>query len=174
MDQHGSVTREPSGSCLGVDDMPLNRADLLALMAIKFPDNHQGLITPAFARSFFTELINAVCLYNQIDQHIEVNSGFFSDPGIADGGSGILANFTADQGRGPFQKGTNNTAITITAPVQSGSCQIAITNGASAGAITLAGFTETAGTPDTTEGNVWMLTIVKIDTSVYGSWTQIA
>lgn len=154
--------------------MASTRAELLALIALKFPDNHQGLITPAFARAFFTELVNSVCLYNQIDQEIEVNSGFFSDPGIADGGAGTLVSFTADTGRGPFQYGTNNGAITITAPVESGSCQIAITNGASAGAITLSGFTEEVGTPDTTNGNVWMLTIVKINAAVYGSWTQVA
>lgn len=154
--------------------MASTRDELLALMALKFPDNHQGLITPAFARAFFTELVNSVCLYNQIDQHIEVDSGFFSDPGIADGGAGTLASFIADTGRGPFQKGINNGALTLTAPVESGSCQIAITNGASAGAVTLSGFTIVAGTPDTVNGKIWMLTIIKIAAAIYGSWTQVA
>src|SRR5580704_3949814 len=82
---------------------------------------------------------------------------------VADGGSGVLGNFTFNNGLGPHQCGQNNGAFTITAPAGAwadGACTILITNDASAGAITFTGFTVGSNTGDayvTTNGFKFLL-----------------
>lgn len=146
----------------------LNRADLLAEVQAKFPDNSTGLITPAFARQFFSDMVNSACLLAQIDQNI--TGGFTSTSPVADGGGGTLGNFVADAGLGPFQYGTINSAITITKPTaNAGSCQILITNGASAAAPSFSGFSGTShgDTYATTNGAMFWLTLMGAN----GTWT---
>jgi hypothetical protein len=66
---------------------------------------------------------------------------------------------------------TNNGAFTLAAPSgTSFAMVIQITNGASAGAITLSGFTFTVGDPfTTTNGNRFFLNITKINTAILAS-----
>lgn len=63
---------------------------------------------------------------------------------------------TVDCGLGPLQTLENNAAFTLAAPVNDGSCDIQVYNGASAGAITFSGWnvgTNTGDTYATTSGN---------------------
>jgi hypothetical protein len=92
---------------------------------------------------------------------------------IADGGGGTLGSFTVNPGLGPIQKGTINSAITITAPANDGGCDIFITNGASAAAPTFSGFTvgSNTGSPYTTgSGNKFVLTIKRGNGIATYSW----
>lgn len=76
------------------------------------------------------------------------------------------ANFTVDPGLGQYQYGTNSGAITITAPANDGGCDILVTNGAAAGAITFSGFTVGSNTGDpyvTTNTYKFILSIRRIN-----------
>lgn len=84
-------------------------------------------------------------------------------PGVS---LGTLGSFTVDPGDGPLQYGTNNGAFTLTAPANDGACDLLITNGASAGAITFSGFTVGASTGDaltTTNGHRFLVMIRRIN-----------
>lgn len=79
-------------------------------------------------------------------------------------------NITVDCGARPLQSITNNGAYTITAPAADGSCQILVTNGASAGATTFTGFTIGASpvVPGTVNGNKFLIMIARVGgTSTY-------
>lgn len=73
--------------------------------------------------------------------------------------------FTVDPATSNFQTITNNGTFTITAPTATGNYSIVIqvTNGASAGTITLSSFTKTAGDSfTTTNGDDFMIFITKV------------
>lgn len=76
------------------------------------------------------------------------------------------ASFTVDPGLGQYQYATNGGAITITAPANDGGCDILVTNGAAAGAITFSGFTVGSNTGDpyvTTNTYKFILSIRRIN-----------
>jgi hypothetical protein len=56
-----------------------------------------------------------------------------------------MSNFTVNPANGNYQYGTNNGAFTLTAPASDCAVDILVTNGASAGTITLSGFTAPSG-----------------------------
>lgn len=74
--------------------------------------------------------------------------------------------FTVDPTNGNYQYGTNNGAITITAPTSDCAVDILIQNTTGAGTITLSGFTvvsaNTGQTPPTTTTGKWVLSIRRI------------
>jgi hypothetical protein len=71
------------------------------------------------------------------------------DLGTPGGGSTL----TPDPGDRPMQKATNNAAFTLAPGSNVGAYILTITNGASAGAITIGGWTKTTGSFDTTNGH---------------------
>lgn len=74
--------------------------------------------------------------------------------------------FTVDCGKGPLESYTNGAAATITAPVNSASCLVLVTNNGSAGALTFSGFTVGSSTGDafdTTNGHNFLLQVTKIN-----------
>jgi len=76
-------------------------------------------------------------------------------------------NFTIDPANGNYQYGTNNGAITITAPASDCAVDIYIANTTGAGTITLSGFTTVSGntgqTPPTTTTGKWILSVRRIN-----------
>ena len=73
---------------------------------------------------------------------------------------------TPDPGNGNYQYITNNGAFTIAAPATDCAIDILITNGASAGAITMSGFTvgsTLGGAFTTTNTNKFLLSIRRIN-----------
>lgn len=79
---------------------------------------------------------------------------------------------TIDCGKGPLQYLTNGGAFTLAAPSNDGSCAIQVTNNASAGAVTLSGFTVnsgfTGGALDTTNTHKFIISILRINgSSIY-------
>lgn len=86
-------------------------------------------------------------------------------------------NYTVDCGLRPTQIITNNAAFTITAPpntgTQEGFCILLVSNGASAGTITLSGFTVGSNTGDTyvtTNGSKFSLFVWRIGSIAAYSW----
>jgi len=75
--------------------------------------------------------------------------------------------FTIDPANGNYQYGTNNGAITITAPASDCAVDIYIANTTGAGTITLSGFTTVSGntgqTPPTTTTGKWILSVRRIN-----------
>jgi hypothetical protein len=72
---------------------------------------------------------------------------------------------TIDAGKSPAQTLTNNGAFTLAAPANDGQTIVAITNGASAGAISFSGFTVGSNTGDTlttTNGNKFWIWVARI------------
>lgn len=83
--------------------------------------------------------------------------------------------FTVDPTLGNYQYTTNNaSSVTITAPSVDCAVDIYVVNGASAGAITFSGFTQTnstvTGTYATTNGNKYILSIRRINSVSTYSW----
>ena len=83
--------------------------------------------------------------------------------------------FTVNPDNGNYQYTTNNaSSVTITAPTKDCAVDIYVTNGASAGAITFSGFTQTnstvTGTYATTNGNKYILSIRRINSVSTYSW----
>ena len=79
---------------------------------------------------------------------------------------GTLASFTPNPASGNVQFGTNNGAITITAPTTDCAIDLLVTNGASAGAVAFSGFTVSANTGDvltTVNGNMFIISIRRIN-----------
>ena len=77
-----------------------------------------------------------------------------------------INNFTIDPGKCALQYLTNNTATTITAPVNDGYCIIQLLNGSSAGSVTFTGFTEGTNIGDaltTTANNKFKIGIICIN-----------
>jgi hypothetical protein len=75
---------------------------------------------------------------------------------------GTLSSFTVDPGNGPAQYGSNTGAFTMTSPAHDGACDILITNGAGAGAVTFSGFTVSSNTGDaldTTNGHKFIVSV---------------
>lgn len=73
---------------------------------------------------------------------------------------------TIDCGKSPLQFLTGNGAFTFAAPANDGSCDVLITNGASAGAVTFSGFTEGSNTGDaldTTNAHKFLVAVVRIN-----------
>ena len=96
------------------------------------------------------------------------NGGFFSY--AADLGTKSSGTFTPTVYSGNFQRLINGGPFTLAAPTAAGDYFIVlrIVNNASAGAITLSGFTKVYGDPFTTsDGKVFLVTLVK----VYGTTT---
>ena len=79
---------------------------------------------------------------------------------------GNMTNFTLDPSLGNYQYGTNHAAVTITAPASDCAITLLVTNDATAGAITLSGFTVGASTGDpftTTNTNKFFLSVNRIN-----------
>ena len=73
--------------------------------------------------------------------------------------------FTADCGQRPLQTIANNGAFTISAPGNDSACDILVTNGGGAGAVSFSGFTTGPNTGDaftTTPGNNFIIHIERI------------
>lgn len=90
--------------------------------------------------------------------------------GTFTGGSLII-----DCGKCPLQYLINNGAFTIVAPAADGTCLIQVTNAASAGAITLSGFSANSplsGVYSTTNGLQFLLGIVRINGVSSAWWAQ--
>lgn len=89
---------------------------------------------------------------------------------------GTLSSFTVNCGSSPLQFGTINSAITITAPANDGSCILRMTNGASAGAITFSGWTVGSNTGDTyatTNANKYDLFVRRINGVSSYQWSAL-
>lgn len=105
-----------------------------------------------------------------------ISKGFLLSPAAL----GTLTSFTVDASLGNYQYGTNNGAITITAPAIDCAVDILIINGATPGAISFSGF-KTPGTGAsgatyaTTATTWWVLSIRRINgVSTFtwnGPWT---
>lgn len=67
---------------------------------------------------------------------------------------------TLNPANGNIQRYTNNGAHTLAPPTSDCSILVKITNGASAGAITLSSFTKTQGTLNTTNGAVFFASVI--------------
>jgi len=79
---------------------------------------------------------------------------------------GTMTSFTLDHTKSSYQYGTRNSALTITAPTQDCAIDLLMTNGASAGALTLSGFTVGTNTGDeltTTNGHKFIMSIRRIN-----------
>lgn len=86
--------------------------------------------------------------------------------------------FTVDPSLGNYQYTTNNaSSVTITAPGSDCAVDYYVVNGASAGAITFSGFTQTnstiTGTYATTNGNKYILSVRRINSVSTYSWTPM-
>lgn len=82
-------------------------------------------------------------------------------------------NFTVDCGARPLQFITNGANFTITAPASDGSCMILMTNNATAGTVTLTGFTvgaSTGATLTTTNTNKFTLSVWRINGTSGYTW----
>lgn len=84
---------------------------------------------------------------------------------------GTLSSFTLNPLVGNYQYGTNNGALTITAPAVDCAVDMLITNGTSAGSITFSGFTVSSNTGEpmtTANGSKFLLSFRRINgTSTY-------
>lgn len=91
---------------------------------------------------------------------------------------GNMTSFTVDPAEGNLQYGTNNAAITITAPAADCSVDILVTNHATtAGTITFSGFTAPTGgggdTYATTGNNKYLLMIRRINSVATYAWKAL-
>ena len=79
---------------------------------------------------------------------------------------GTIVSHTCNPTLGNYQFGTNNAAITLTAPTTDCAMDILVTNGATAGAITFSGFTVGSSTGDAltiTNTNKFIISIRRIN-----------
>lgn len=109
--------------------------------------------------------------------HINVTATVSVGYTVTPNNLGTMSNFTINPALGNYQFGTNDGAFTLTAPASDCAIDLLVTNGASAGTITLSGFTAPAGgggdTYATTNTNKYILHIRRINGTATYMWKAL-
>jgi hypothetical protein len=146
----------------------VSRSTFASSLAAKVNDNTAGEVSAQDVREVFTDLEDSTVWHDEgvlRGTSSNLTVGYTTtafDIGTVSSGTTTLA-----LANGQIQTLTNNGAFTLAPPTATGSMLLQITNGASAGAITTSGFTVVRGSFTTTEGDVFLCSVVVVGARSY-------